>query len=204
MGRQHELLEMMKATGKSLVVVLIKGRPLAVKDCDELADALVDAWYPGIEGGNAVADVLFGDYNPAGRLAVSVPESVGQVPVFYNHNRSNNRSNYVEGTGKPLYPFGYGLSYTTSNSGAKAGDEVIQVYVRDKVCSHAKPVMELKAFQRVHFDAGETQEVELRIPRAELEVYQGGGEWKFEPGEFVIMAGGSSDKLPLQETIRLE
>lgn len=225
MGRQHELLEMMKATGKPLVVVLIKGRPLAVKDCDELADALVDAWYPGIEGGNAVADVLFGDYNPAGRLAVSVPESVGQVPVFYNHNRSNNRSNYVEGTGKPLYPFGYGLSYTTfsydkmtltpeadvlkvrvqvSNSGAKAGDEVIQVYVRDKVCSHAKPVMELKAFRRVHFDAGETQEVELRIPRAELEVYQGGGEWKFEPGEFVIMAGGSSDKLPLQETIRLE
>ena len=131
----------------------------------------------------------------------------------------------MEGTGKPLYPFGYGLSYTTfsydkmtltpeadglkvrvqvSNSGAKAGDEVIQVYVRDKVCSHAKPVMELKAFRRVHFDAGETQEVELRIPRAELEVYQGGGEWKFEPGEFVIMAGGSSDKLPLQETIRLE
>ena len=86
----------------------------------------------------------------------------------------------------------------------KAGDEVIQVYVRDKVCSHAKPVMELKAFRRVHFDAGETQEVELRISRAELEVYQGCGEWKFEPGEFVIMAGGSSDKLPLQETIRLK
>ena len=224
MGRQHELLEMMKATGKPLVVVLIKGRPLAVKDCDELADALVDAWYPGIEGGNAVADVLFGDYNPAGRLAVSVPESVGQVPVFYNHNRSNNRSNYVEGTGQPLYPFGYGLSYTNftynamtitpeaaaikvkvelTNSGSYDGDEVIQIYVKDVVSSHAKPVMELKAFKRINLKAGETKEVELAIDKKELELYQGDGKWLLEPGDFVIMAGGSSKNLPLKESITL-
>lgn len=224
MGRQNELLELMRSTGKPLVVVLIKGRPLTVKNCDEAADALIDAWYPGVEGGNAIADVLFGDYNPAGRLAVSVPESVGQVPVFYNHNRSQNRSNYVEGTGQPLYPFGYGLSYTNftynamtitpeaaaikvrvnlTNSGSREGDEVIQIYVKDVVSSHAKPVMELKAFKRINLKAGETKEVELAIDKKELELYQGDGQWQLEPGEFVIMAGGSSKNLPLKESITL-
>ena len=224
MGRQNDLLELMRSTGKPLVVVLIKGRPLTVKNCDEAADALIDAWYPGVEGGNAIADVLFGDYNPAGRLAVSVPESVGQVPVFYNHNRSQNRSNYVEGTGQPLYPFGYGLSYTNftynamtitpeaaaikvkvelTNSGSYDGDEVIQIYVKDVVSSHAKPVMELKAFKRINLKAGETKEVELAIDKKELELYQGDGQWLLEPGDFVIMAGGSSKNLPLKESITL-
>ena len=225
LGRQNELLELMKATGKPLVVVLVKGRPLAVKACKEQADALLDAWYPGVEGGNGIADVLFGDYNPAGRLAVSVPESVGQVPVNYNHNRNQNRTDYIEGTAMPLYPFGYGLSYTTfayehlevipgddavrvrvrvKNTGAKDGDEVVQVYVQDKVSSHAKPVMELKAFRRVFFKAGETREVELLVDKDDLKVYQGGGVWKFEPGDFLIRVGGSSDSLPLAKNLWLE
>ncbi|MDD6836615.1 MAG: glycoside hydrolase family 3 N-terminal domain-containing protein, partial [bacterium] len=150
LGRQNELLDLMKSTGKPVVVVLIKGRPLAVNQCVAQADALIDAWYPGFEGGNAIADVLFGDYNPAGRLTISVPKNVGQLPVFYNHKRSQNRSNYVEGDAKPLYPFGYGLSYTSfsydrmevvpsadqvevrvtlTNRGDRAGEEVIQLYV---------------------------------------------------------------------------
>ena len=146
LGRQNELLDLMKSTGKPVVVVLIKGRPLAVNQCVAQADALIDAWYPGFEGGNAIADVLFGDYNPAGRLTISVPKNVGQLPVFYNHKRSQNRSNYVEGDAKPLYPFGYGLSYTSfsydrmevvpsadqvevrvtlTNRGERAGEEVV-------------------------------------------------------------------------------
>lgn len=225
LGRQNELLELMKATGKPLVVVLVKGRPLAVKSCKEQADALLDAWYPGVEGGNGIADVLFGDYNPAGRLPVSVPETVGQVPVYYNHHRGQNRGNYVEGTGQPLYPFGYGLSYTTfayehlevipeadavrvkvrvRNTGARDGDEVVQVYVQDRVASHVKPVKELKAFRRVGIKAGEAQELELLIDKKDLEVYQGSGVWRFEPGDFRIWVGGSSDSLPLEQVVWLE
>ena len=225
MGRQNELLGLMKATGKPLVVVLIKGRPLVINDCAAKADALVDAWYPGAQGGNAIADVLFGDYNPAGRLAISVPKSVGQLPVFYNPKRSANRRDYVEGDAKPLYPFGYGLSYTSfayekmevvpaadgvkvrvtvSNKGPVAGDEVVQVYVKDVISSHTTPEKQLKAFSRVSFEAGETKVVELTVDREELELYQGDGRWAFEPGEFVFMAGGSSDNLPLTERLTLD
>lgn len=224
LGRQNELLELMKSTGKPLVVVLIKGRPLAINECEEKADAILDAWYPGEEGGNAIADVLFGDYNPAGRLAISVPKNVGQLPVFYNPKRGANRRDYIEGDAKPLYPFGYGLSYTTfaydkmevipsetnikvrvsvKNTGKVDGDEVVQVYVKDVVASHSTPVKQLKAFKRVNIKAGETKDVELFIDKKELEIYQGEGKWELEPGDFVIMAGNSSESLPLKETITL-
>ena len=224
LGRQNELFEMMAATGKPLVVVLIKGRPLIINNCAAKADAILDAWYPGCEGGNAIADVLFGDYNPAGRLAISVPKSVGQLPVFYNPNRGANRRDYIEGDAKPLYPFGYGLSYTTfsydkleviptetnirvratvSNTGAVDGDEVVQAYVKDVVVSHSKPAKELKAFKRVHIPAGTSQVVELTIDKKDLELYQGNGVWKLEPGDFEIMVGSSSDTLPLKEKITL-
>lgn len=214
----------MKSTGKPLVVVLIKGRPLAINECEEKADAILDAWYPGEEGGNAIADVLFGDYNPAGRLAISVPKNVGQLPVFYNPKRGANRRDYIEGDAKPLYPFGYGLSYTTfaydkmevipsetnikvrvsvKNTGKVDGDEVVQVYVKDVVASHSTPVKQLKAFKRVNIKAGETKDVELFIDKKELEIYQGEGKWKLESGDFVIMAGNSSESLPLKETITL-
>lgn len=224
LGRQNELLELMKSTGKPLVVVLIKGRPLAINDCEEKADAILDAWYPGEEGGNAIADVLFGDYNPAGRLAISVPKNVGQLPVFYNPKRGANRRDYIEGDAKPLYPFGYGLSYTTfaydkmevipsetnikvrvsvKNTGKVDGDEVVQIYVKDVVASHSTPEKQLKAFKRVNIKAGETKDIELFIDKKELEIYQGDGKWKLEPGEFEIMAGNSSESLPLKETITL-
>ena len=155
----------------------------------------------------------------------AVPESVGQVPVYYNHHRGQNRGNYVEGTGQPLYPFGYGLSYTTfayehlevipeadavrvkvrvRNTGARDGDEVVQVYVQDRVASHVKPVKELKAFRRVGIKAGEAQELELLIDKKDLEVYQGSGVWRFEPGDFRIWVGGSSDSLPLEQVVWLE
>lgn len=224
LGRQNELLALIKATGKPLVVVLIKGRPLAVNQCAAQADALIDAWYPGMEGGNAIADVLFGDYNPAGRLTISVPKSAGQLPVFYNPKRSQNRSNYVEGDAKPLYPFGYGLSYTTfrydrmtvtpgdeavtvhvtlTNTGRQAGDEVVQLYVQDVLSSHTTPAKQLKGFQRIHLAPGESQTVHLLVPKRELALYQGAGQWRFEPGAFTFMAGGSSESLPLNETVDL-
>lgn len=224
LGRQNELLDMVEATGKPVVVVLIKGRPLAVNNCVAKADALVDAWYPGAEGGNAIADVLFGDYNPAGRLTISVPKHAGQLPVFYNHKRSQNRSNYVEGDAKPLYPFGYGLSYTSfhydkmqivpsadqvevnvtlTNRGDRDGDEVVQLYIKDEVSSHTTPEKQLKGFKRVHLKRGETQTVRIVVPKADLELYQGGGKWKFEPGAFTFKVGSSSETLPLSETIQL-
>lgn len=224
LGRQNELLDLMKETGKPLVVVLIKGRPLAVGNCQEKADAMLDAWYPGAEGGNAIADVLFGDYNPAGRLAVSVPKNVGQLPVFYNPKRGSNRRGYIEGDANPLYPFGYGLSYTTfsyenikvtpvdsqikvavtvTNTGKYDGDEVIQVYVKDVVSSHSTPEKNLKAFKREHFKAGESKTVELLVDKKELELYQGNGQWKLEPGEFEFMVGSSSESLPLKASITL-
>lgn len=224
LGRQNELLDLMKETGKPLVVVLIKGRPLAVGNCQEKADALLDAWYPGAEGGTAIADVLFGDYNPAGRLAVSVPKNVGQLPVFYNPKRGSNRRGYIEGDANPLYPFGYGLSYTTfrydnvkvtpansqikvavtvTNTGKYDGDEVIQVYVKDVVSSHSTPEKNLKAFKREHFKAGESKTVELLVDKKELELYQGNGLWKLEPGEFEFMVGSSSESLPLKASITL-
>lgn len=224
LGRQNELLDLMKSTGKPVVVVLIKGRPLAVNQCVAQADALIDAWYPGFEGGNAIADVLFGDYNPAGRLTISVPKNVGQLPVFYNHKRSQNRSNYVEGDAKPLYPFGYGLSYTSfsydrmevvpsadqvevrvtlTNRGDRAGEEVIQLYVQDVVSSHTTPSKQLKGFKRQFIRAGESETVRIVVPKEELMLYQGQGVWKFEPGEFRFMVGGSSESLPLQESVVL-
>ena len=224
LGRQNELLDLMKSTGKPVVVVLIKGRPLAVNQCVAQADALIDAWYPGFEGGNAIADVLFGDYNPAGRLTISVPKNVGQLPVFYNHKRSQNRSNYVEGDAKPLYPFGYGLSYTSfsydrmevvpsadqvevrvtlTNRGERAGEEVIQLYVQDVVSSHTTPFKQLKGFKRQFIRAGESETVRIVVPKEELMLYQGQGVWKFEPGEFRFMVGGSSESLPLQESVVL-
>lgn len=224
MGRQNELFEMMAATGKPLIVVLIKGRPLSINNCAEKADAILDAWYPGCEGGNAIADVLFGDYNPAGRLAISVPKNVGQLPVFYNPKRGANRRDYIEGDASPLYPFGYGLSYTTfsydklevipaetnvrlrvtvTNNGNMDGDEVIQVYVKDVIASHSTPEKELKAFKRISIPAGESRIVELTVDKKDLELYQGNGEWKLEPGAFDFMVGGSSESLPLKETVTL-
>ena len=216
LGDQQRLLDALKTTGKPLVVVYIEGRPLNKNWASVNADALLTLWYPGQEGGTALADVLLGRYNPAGRLPVSVPRSVGQLPVYYNRKVPFSHD-YVEESANPLYPFGYGLSYTTfeysglevsgrvpdsvvatvnvTNTGSLAGDEVVQLYVRDLVASTARPRKQLRAFKRVHIQPGETVSVELPLERSAFELVNPDMQWVLEPGEFEIQVGASSEDI---------
>ena len=221
LGLQPQLLKELKATGKPLVVVYIEGRPLDKNWAAENADALLTLWYPGGEGGTALADVLLGRYNPAGRLSVSVPRSVGQIPVYYNRKVPYSHD-YVEESAAPLYPFGYGLSYTTfeynnlriegstvkvdvTNTGNMAGDEVVQVYLRDLVASTARPRKQLCAFQRVKsIPAGQTVTVTLPLERSAFELVNPAMQRVVEPGEFEIQVGASSDDIRLKQTIHYE
>ncbi len=224
LGDQQKLLEAVKATGKPVVVVYIEGRPLDKRWASENADALLSLWYPGQEGGNALADVLFGDYNPAGRLPVSVPREVGQLPVYYN-KKAPLGHDYVEVSRSPLYAFGYGLSYTTfeysdlkvevtgheaqvsftiKNTGERDGEEVAQVYVHDCTASVARPVLQLRGFERVAVKAGETANVSLTLGEDAFTLYNRDGETVVEPGEFTIGIGASSDDIRLTQTITLE
>jgi beta-glucosidase len=222
MGRQLELLEAISKTDTPVVLVLIKGRPLILNQATEQADAILDAWYPGQEGGNAVADVLFGDYNPAGRLPISVPRSEGQLPVYYNHLKPSHHD-YVEMEASPLYSFGYGLSYTTfdysnlqtsvhetdndlsvrvsatiQNTGNRDGDEVLQLYIRDDYSSVVTPVQQLRAFQRIHLRAGESRTATFELSKDDLQLLDPSMQWVVEPGTFTIMIGASSDDIRLQ------
>ena len=221
LGLQPQLLKELKATGKPLVVVYIEGRPLDKNWAAENADALLTLWYPGGEGGTALADVLLGRYNPAGRLSVSVPRSVGQIPVYYNRKVPYSHD-YVEESAAPLYPFGYGLSYTTfeynnlriegttvkvdvTNTGNMAGDEVVQVYIRDLVASTARPRKQLCAFQRVKsIPAGQTVTVTLPLERSAFELVNPAMKRAVEPGEFEIQVGASSEDIRLKQTINYE
>ncbi|MEO7990929.1 MAG: glycoside hydrolase family 3 N-terminal domain-containing protein [Chryseolinea sp.] len=228
MGKQDKLMMEIAKLGKPVVLVLIEGRPLTTTWAEQNIPAIINAWYPGMEGGNAIADVLFGDYNPAGRLTVSVPRSLGQLPVYYTAKRLGSKRDYVDEIAKPLYTFGYGLSYTSfeysdldvsvnkengkievevkvkiKNIGARDGDEVVQFYVRDNVASHTTPDRVLKAFQRTHIKAGEIQEVTLKLNEESFALYQGNGKWAVEPGKFTIMIGSSSQDIRLQKVIDL-
>lgn len=225
MGRQQELLEALKATGKPLVVVYIEGRPLEKGWAAANADALLTAYYPGQEGGRAIADVLFGDYNPAGRLPFTVPRSVGQIPIYYN-KRLPAYHDYVELSATPQYPFGYGLSYTTfdyadlaveknadgglnvsftlTNTGDRDGEEVAQLYLRDCVASAVQPMKQLKAFERVALKKGESRRVTLPLKRSDFEIVNLNYETVVEPGEFEIMVGGSSEMPPLVTTVDIK
>ena len=221
LGLQPQLLKEIKATGKPLVVVYIEGRPLEKNWAAENADALLTLWYPGQEGGTALAEVLLGRYNPAGRLSVSVPRSVGQIPVYYNRKMPYSHD-YVEESASPLYPFGYGLSYTTfeynnlriegttvkvdvANTGNMAGDEVVQVYIRDLVASTARPRKQLCAFQRVkNIPAGQTVTVTLPLERSAFELVNPAMQRVVEPGEFEIQVGASSEDIRLKQTIHYE
>ncbi len=216
LGLQPQLLEALKATGKPLVVVYIEGRPLNKNWAADQADALLTLWYPGQEGGTALTDVLLGRYNPAGRLSVSVPRSVGQLPVYYNRKMPYSHD-YVEESALPLYPFGHGLSYTTfeynnvrtevdapdafcvkvdvTNTGTLAGDEVVQVYVRDLTASTVRPRKQLCAFKRVHIPAGETVTVTLPLARSAFELVNAAMQRVVEPGEFEIQVGASSEDI---------
>lgn len=224
-GMQNELLKRVYATGTPVILVLIKGRPLHFKWAASHLPAILDAWYPGQEGGHAVAGVLFGDYNPAGRLPVTVPKFVGQLPVYYNHLKPPHH-NYVEMDADPLYSFGYGLSYSSfkysdlkinvdenkdlpeirlhfrlKNTGNIDGDEVAQVYVRDETSSVVTPVQQLAAFKRVHLKAGEETYVELRLNPETLMITDYHMSQRLEKGAFKVMVGAASNDIRLQDSL---
>ncbi|ERM07974.1 beta-D-glucoside glucohydrolase [Pantoea agglomerans Tx10] len=221
---QQKLLAALKATGKPLVIVLMNGRPLSVVNEDRMADAMLETWFSGTEGGNAIADVLFGDYNPSGKLPVSFPRSVGQIPIYYNHlptGRPYNfakpnkyTSHYYDAANGPLYPFGYGLSYTTftvspvkmssptmprngsieasvtvTNSGKRDGATVVQMYLNDPVASISRPVQELRGFKRIMLKAGESQTVTFKIDVDALKFWNQQMQHVAEPGKFNVMIG---------------
>ncbi|QRQ61686.1 glycoside hydrolase family 3 N-terminal domain-containing protein [Sphingobacterium multivorum] len=227
MGDQIKLLKAIQATGKPVVLVTIMGRPLNLNWAAEHVPAIVNAWYPGQEGGLAIADVLFGDYNPAGRLPISVPRSVGQLPVHYNHTKPKHHD-YVEMSAKPLYAFGYGLSYSSfdysnlqvslkengndfvctvsfdvANNGKLAGDEVAQLYVVDEVSSVVTPVMQLKRFERKNIAAGKKERYSFQLTKEDLKLWNAGNEWKTEKGRFKLLVGASSDDIRLKGELEL-
>jgi beta-glucosidase len=222
-GRQEELVQQVAAAGKPVVVVLIGGSAITMSAWLDRVDAVVDGWYPGEQGGRAVADVLFGDANPAGRLPITFPMAEGQLPLSYNHKPTGRGDDYVDLTGMPLFPFGFGLSYTTfeysglrvepaaidasgtatvratvRNSGARAGDEVVQLYVRDVLASVARPVMELEGFQRVSLAPGESKDVSFPLGPQQLRMLGEDMRWVVEPGAFRVMIGGSSKDIRLR------
>lgn len=225
LGKQQELLKALKATGKPLVVVYIEGRPLDKNWASENADALLTAYYPGQEGGNAIADVLFGDYNPAGRLPITVPRSVGQIPIYYN-KKAPQKHDYVELSASPLYPFGYGLSYTTfeysdlylsaitphsfevsfkvRNTGECDGEEVAQLYLRDEYASVVQPLKQLKHFERFYLKRGEMKEVKFILSESDFALIDWDLKTVVEPGTFQIMVGASSDDIRLQTKVEIK
>ncbi len=222
LGKQMDLLKALQATGKPLIVVYIQGRPLNMNWAAEHAEALLTAWYPGQEGGNAIADVLFGDYNPAGRLPISIPRSVGQLPVYYNKANPVGH-NYVEMSSTPLYSFGYGLSFSkfqyadlqveknenntfiisfsVTNSGSYDGDEVAQLYLRDEVASTVQPNKQLKHFERLFLKKGEQKIVKFILRQDDLSVVNQQLKTVVEPGTFKVMVGASSDDIRLNATL---
>ena len=222
-GRQQELVDAIAATGKPIIVLLFHGRPNSIQRVAEKAAAIFECWYLGQETGAAVADVLFGDYNPGGKLPITVPRSAGHLPVFYNYKPSARRG-YLFDDVTPLFPFGFGLSYTTfrignvrlskrritstgstemladvTNTGARAGTEVVQMYIRDLVSSVARPVKELKGFRRVALEPGETATVSFQITPESLAFWDVNMKYQVEPGDFEIMVGTSSQDADLQK-----
>ncbi len=233
---QKELLKALKATGKPVVMVLVTGRPLTLGWEDSEMDAILNGWSPGSEGGNAVADVLFGDVNPSAKLTMSFPRSVGQLPLYYNHKNTGRphpeydeyrkfTSCYMDEINAPLYPFGYGLSYTTyeysepvlssaemsldgtvtasvtvKNTGSRDGFETVQLYIHDIYATSTRPVKELRAFRKVHIPAGESVTVSFELTAEDLSYYNHSLEWVCEPGDFEIMTGPNSRDL---QTVQL-
>lgn len=227
-GVQKELIMELAELDKPLVVVLMNGRPLTIPEVDEAVPAILEAWLPGTEGGNAIADVVFGDYNPSGKLPVSFPYAVGQIPVNYEHKNTGRprqedvryTSKYIDGPNQPLYPFGYGLSYTTfsysdirlsqekidfdetlqvgvtvENTGDRAGEEVVQMYIRDMVGSVTRPVKELKGFRKIFLQPGEEKEVTFDISPDDLAFYTKDMQYEAEPGNFKVFIGTDSQDL---------
>ncbi len=225
---QEDLLKALVKTGKPLVLVLFTGRPLALKWENENVPAILNVWFGGTEAGSAIADVLFGDVNPSGKLSTTFPQNVGQVPIYYNHKNTGRpldegkwfqkfRSNYLDVSNDPVYPFGYGLSYTTfsysdiklsnttlkqnrkitatitvTNTGKVDGKEVVELYTREMVGSITRPVKELKGFQKIDLKAGESKNVSFTISADDLKFYNGDLKYVAEPGDFKVFIGGNS------------
>ncbi|GAA4872704.1 beta-glucosidase BglX [Ferrimonas pelagia] len=233
-GNQIELMKALKPLGKPMVAVIQSGRPNDLRWESQNLDAILHAWYPGTSGGHAIADVLFGDYNPSGKLPMTFPYNVGQVPVFYNHKSTGRphdewtqkvrsqeyTTRYNDAPNSPLYAFGHGLSYSDfqygeitlssdtltldgeltvsveiTNTGKHAGEEVVQLYTRQMVGSITRPVQELKGFDKVHFDAGETKTVSFTLTADDLAFYRADMSWGSEPGDFQVMVGTASDNV---------
>lgn len=222
-GEQRELLDAVAATGKPMIVVLVNGKPLVLPDAVQQADAIIELFNPGMLGGQALAEILFGDINPCGRLTISFPRHVGQQPVFYSQVRGQHGGTYADLTQEPLFVFGEGLSFTTfeygtpslaktdltagdmievtvpiTNTGNRTGIEVVQAYVSDLVTSTTWVDRELKAFARVELDAGETQEVAVKIPVTDCSIVTTDGQQVVEPGDFELLVGPSSREKDLQ------
>jgi beta-glucosidase len=232
-ANQRELIRALKATGKPLVLVLMNGRPLSILEEKEQADAILETWFSGTEGGNAIADVLFGDYNPSGKLPITVPRSVGQIPTYYNHlsigrpftpgKPGNYTSQYFEDTTGPLFPFGFGLSYTqfsltdmalssttlnktgkldasvvVKNTGKRDGETVVQLYIQDVTGSMIRPVKELKNFQKVLLKAGEQKVLHFTITEDDLKFYNAQLKYAAEPGKFNVQIGLDSQDVTQQ------
>ncbi len=224
-GNQEELLRALQATGKPLVVVLMNGRPLAIPWIAENTPAIVETWFLGVEAGNAIADVLFGDYNPSGKLTASFPRATGQVPIYYNHKNTGRpadevikwTSKYIDLPDSPLYPFGYGLSYTTfsydgltlsvdkmgandsivvsaviKNTGSRSGEEIAQLYIHDEVASITRPVKELKGFQKISLAPGESKRIQFVLKPDHLKFYNLSMKRVVEPGLFEVFVGPNS------------
>lgn len=226
-GMQTELLRAIKATGKPIVMVLLNGRPMAIEEEAGLADALLEAWHPGVEGGKAIAATLFGEFNPAGKLPATFPRRLGQVPIYHSMKSTgrpivpgrtrNCESKYIDCVNDPLFPFGFGLSYTSftyseitldrtsmkpggaikasvtlTNTGKVAGDEVVQLYIQDLFGSVTRPVKELKGFQKISIKPGESQTVQFSVGEKELTFLRRDMTWGTEPGEFTLFIGTNS------------
>ncbi|KAF0863348.1 beta-glucosidase BglX [Pseudomonas sp. LD120] len=230
---QRELIKALKATGKPLVLVLMNGRPLSLLEENQQADAILETWFSGTEGGNAIADVLFGDYNPSGKLPITFPRTVGQIPTYYNHltigrpftpgKPGNYTSQYFDDTTGPLYPFGYGLSYTrfslsdmalssstlnksgkldasvtVKNTGKRDGETVVQLYIQDVAGSMIRPIKELKNFQKIMLKAGEERSIHFTITEDDLKFYNAQLKYAAEPGDFNVQIGLDSQDVKQQ------
>ncbi len=238
-GRQEDLFKAIKATGKPVIVVMMAGRPLVFNTIADQADAVVYAWFLGDKGGDAIADVISGDYNPSGKLPISFPRSVGQIPIYYNHYNTGRpvtkptdityKSAYIDSPNDPKFAFGYGLSYTTfgysdlkldkatpsktetvkvsftlTNTGKVAGEEVAQLYIQDRFASIVRPVKELKDFAKVKLNPGESKVITFELSPAKLSFYKEKIGWTIEPGDFKVMVGGSSDVIKLQGSFEVK
>jgi beta-glucosidase len=223
-GVQQELMEEIYKVNKNIILVLMNGRPLILTWADKNIPAILETWQLGTQSGNAISQVIFGDYNPSGKLPMTFPRSLGQVPIYYNHFSTGRPgmstsvfwSHYTDESNEPLYPFGHGLSYTSfeytglkidaadksnvkvqvsvKNTGQYTGEEVVQLYIRDKVASLVRPVKELKGFEKINLAPGESKTVYFTLTSKELGFYNGEGKFIIEPGDFDVMVGGSSNK----------